>query len=80
MKVYGRTDGQTDDGRCAMIIAHLSLRLRLAKNTNMVDDIEIKTRSISFSGLRREVQNVSENQRPGWSSCSSNQPEKHNLG
>ena len=27
-----RTDGRTDDGRCAMTIAHLSLRLRWAKN------------------------------------------------
>ena len=26
-----RTDGRTDDGRCAMTIAHLSLRLRWAK-------------------------------------------------
>ena len=34
VKVYGRrtTDGRTDDGRCAMTIAHLSLRLRWAKN------------------------------------------------
>ena len=32
-KVYGRTDGRTtDDGRCAMTIAHSSLRLRWAKN------------------------------------------------
>ena len=32
-KVYGRTDddGRTDDGRCAMTIAHSSLRLRWAK-------------------------------------------------
>ena len=35
-KVYAgrtdrRTDGRTDDGRCAMTIAHLSLRLRWAK-------------------------------------------------
>ena len=30
--VYGRqTDGRTDDGRCAMTIAHSSLRLRWAK-------------------------------------------------
>ena len=29
----GRTDGRTDDGRCAMTIAHLSLWLRWAKNT-----------------------------------------------
>ena len=28
-----RTDGRTDDGRCAMTIAHSSLRLRWAKNT-----------------------------------------------
>ena len=28
----GRTDGRTDDGRCAMTIAHLNLRLRWAKN------------------------------------------------
>ena len=27
-----RTDGRTDDGRCAMTIAHSSLRLRWAKN------------------------------------------------
>ena len=27
----GRTDGRTDDGRCAMTIAHLSLWLRWAK-------------------------------------------------
>ena len=40
-KVYGRTtttttttDGRTDDGRCAMTIAHSSLRLRWAKNSN----------------------------------------------
>ena len=34
VKVYGRTDddGRTDDGRCAMTIAHLSLWLRWAKN------------------------------------------------
>ena len=34
VKVYGRRttiDGRTDDGRCAMTIAHLSLRLRWAK-------------------------------------------------
>ena len=31
-----RTDGRTDDGRCAMTIAHSSLRLRWAKkNTNV---------------------------------------------
>ena len=35
--VYGRTDGRrTDDGRCAMTIAHSSLRLRWAKKTRCV--------------------------------------------
>ena len=37
VKVYRRTttdDGRTDDGRCAMTIAHLSLWLRWAKNNN----------------------------------------------
>ena len=33
VKVYaGRTDGRTNDGRCAMTIAHSSLRLGWAKN------------------------------------------------
>ena len=34
VKVYAwrTTDGRTDDGRCAMAIAHSSLRLRWAKN------------------------------------------------
>ena len=37
VKVYGRRtdDGRTDDGRCAMTIAHLSLWLRWAKNVNI---------------------------------------------
>ena len=53
-KVYRRTDddGRTDDGRCAMTIAHSSLRLRWAKKvlhlkfkvwrvpTNQQDDIK----------------------------------------
>ena len=30
------TDGRTDDGRCAMTIAHLSLRLRWAKNGSAI--------------------------------------------
>ena len=34
-----RTDGRTDDGRCAMTIAHSSLRLRWAKNHNRNLDI-----------------------------------------
>ena len=32
LRTDGRTDGRTDDGRCAMTIAHSSLRLRWAKN------------------------------------------------
>ena len=54
------------------------------KNTNLVEDVEIllpvKFHWILFSGFRGEVKNVSVNQRPGWSSCFSNRPEKHKLG
>ena len=54
-----------------------------SKNTILVEDIEIlhpvKFRQIPFSGFR-EVENVSANQRPGWPSCFSDRPEKHNLG
>ena len=35
----GRTDRRTDDGRCAMTIAHLSLRLRWAKNYSLMCSI-----------------------------------------
>ena len=35
-----RTDGRTDDGRCAMTIAHSSLRLRWAKKrTQLLSDV-----------------------------------------
>ena len=54
------------------------------KNTNLVEDVEIllpvKFRQIPFSGFRREVENVSANQRPGRPSCFTDQPEKHKLG
>ena len=54
------------------------------KNKNLVEDDEIllavKFRWIPFSGFRREVENVSANQRLGWPSCFSDQPEKHKLG
>ena len=54
------------------------------KNTNLVEDVEIllpiKFRWIPFSGFRGEVENVSANQKPGRTSCFSNQPEKHKLG
>ena len=53
------------------------------KNTNLVEDVEIllpvKFRWIPISGFRGEVENVSANQRPGWPSCFSDQPEKHKL-
>ena len=43
------------------------------KNTNFAEDVEIllpvKFRLFPFSNFRGEVQNVSANQRPGWSSC-----------
>ena len=54
------------------------------KNINLVEDVEIllpvNFRWIPFSRFRREVENVSANQRPGWPSCFSYRPEKHKLG
>ena len=54
------------------------------KNTNLVQNVEIllpvKFCWIPFSGFREEVENVSANQRKGWSSCFSDRPEKHKLG
>ena len=51
--------------------------------TNLVEDVEIlrlvKFRWISFSGFRREVENVWANQRPRRPSCLSDRPEKHKL-
>ena len=74
----------TDDGRCAMTIAHSSLRLRWAKNSNLLEDIEILLLVmfllIPFNGFRGEVENVSANQRPGRPSCFSDRPKKHKLG
>ena len=54
------------------------------KNTNLVEDVEIllpvKFRWILFIGFRKEVENVSANQRLGRLSCFSHWPEKHKLG
>ena len=54
------------------------------KNTNLVEDVEIllpvKFHWIPFSGFRREVENVSANQRQGLPFCFSDRPEKHKLG
>ena len=54
------------------------------KNTNLVESVVIllpvKLCWIPFSGFRREVENVSANQRPGRPSCFSYRPEKHKLG
>ena len=54
------------------------------KNTNLVEGVEILLhimfRWIPFSSFRGEVENVSANQRSGWPSCFSDQPEKHKLG
>ena len=53
------------------------------KNTNLVEGVEIllpvKIPWIPFSRFYREVENVSANQRPGWPSCFSDQPEKQKL-
>ena len=50
------------------------------KNTNLVEEVEIllpvNFQWIPFSGFREEVENVSDNQRPGPPSCFSNQPNK----
>ena len=55
-----------------------------AWKTNLEEDIEIllpvEFRWIPFCGFREEVENVSDNQRPGRPSCFSDQREKHKLG
>ena len=54
------------------------------KNTNLVKDVEIllpvKFPWILFIDFRKEVENVSANQKPGWPSCFSDRREKHKLG
>ena len=53
------------------------------KNTNLEKDVEIllplKFRWIPFNSSWGEVENVSDNQRPGPPSCFSDRPEKHKL-
>ena len=60
------------------------LFFRSARKTQTVEDVEIlfpvKFSWIPVSGFRREVKNVSVNQRPGHPSCFSDWPEKHKLG
>ena len=55
-----------------------------AWKTNLEEDVEIllpvEFRWILFCGFREEVENVSDNQRPGRPSCFSDRPEKHKLG
>ena len=54
------------------------------KNTNKIKDIDIslpvKFRWIPLSGLRGEVENVSDNRRPGGHLVFPDRPEKHKLG
>ena len=54
------------------------------KNTSWVDYIEIlllvKFWWNLFSSFRGEVENDPANERPGWSSCFSDRPEKHKRG
>ena len=63
--------------------SHLGFLISL-KNTNLEEDVEIllpvKFHKIPFSGFRREVKNVSANQRPGRPSWFSDRPGKHKLG
>ena len=53
------------------------------KNTNYVEDawflLPVKFPWIPFSSCREEDKNGSANQRPVWSSCFSDRPEKHKL-
>ena len=60
------------------------LFFRSARNTNLVEDVEIllpvKFRWIQFSGFSEEVDNVSANRKSGRPSCFSDRPEKHKLG
>ena len=73
VKVYAR---RTDDGRCAMTIAHSSLRLRWAKNDNFWITCKFMRRyKVTIWCL-----NVSANQRPGRPSCFSDRLVKHKLG
>ena len=58
-KVYGRTtdDGRRTDGRCAMKIAHSSLRLRWAKNQKLLNmSRSKKTRPVADASTWRPVQ------------------------
>ena len=61
---------------------NLVFRIR-SKNTNLVEGVEIlfpvEFCWIPFSGFRKEVENVSANQRPGRPSCFSDRPENTNL-
>ena len=74
--------------QCATFLRNQSRRPFLfsdrPEKQNLVEDIEIllpvKFRSISISGFRVEVKNVSANQRPGRPSCFPDRPEKHKLG
>ena len=67
-------DGRrTDDGRCAMTIAHSSLRLRWAKTSRSgshrkVAVEEISSRSIPMQGIESVLINVTKNQLKckGW--------------
>ena len=64
---------------------HLVFLIRPKKHKlgYMVEDLGIllpvKFRWIPFSCFRREVENISANQRPGWPSCFSDRPENTNL-
>ena len=69
--------------QCATFIDRLAILFfwSAPQKIYLVEDIEIlfpvKFRWIPF---REEVKNVSANQRPGWPSCFSDRPEKHNIG
>ena len=68
VKVYGQTDGRTDrrtdddgrtdDGRCAMTIAHLSLWLRWAKIRTIFGTVKGWTRVGSWTGTLKNSMNL----------------------
>ena len=53
------------------------------KNTNVIEDVEVllPMNFVEFhSSVSEEKPRMSQPQKPGWPSCFSNLPEKHNLG
>ena len=56
----------------------------LANNVNLVEEVEIllpvKFHQNPFNGCSKDVENVSANQRPGWTFLFTDWPKKYKLG